>query len=191
MATVILRRAIAILSRLLRPVLRLYSWWLPLNLGRLGEVVILADAMALMVTVVVPAVLTPFVIWMVFTELYLPLLVLAGLWCPFVLNAVVWIWRGEVRVVHLFVIVPYWVQRVPSDATFEPFQAWEDPAPEGVAFDARFSGGHLLHLGTSTSADGLYECISEILERAGWRRSTLRMERTPLHTAHETRPRRR
>jgi hypothetical protein len=173
------RQVGAILSRVFLPVRRLYSWWLPLNLGRLGEVVFLADSTALMATVVVPAVLTPFVLWMFFAELYLPLLVLAALWCPFVLNAAVWIGRGEVRVVRLFVIVPYWVQRVPGDATFEPYQAWEDPEPEGVAFDAKVYRGDPLHLGTATSAEGLYECISGILERAGWRRLTLGMERMP------------
>jgi hypothetical protein len=163
-----LRSFLAGVGRILRPAVRLFSWWLPLRLGRFGEAVLLPDPMAILGAVVVLAWLSASVAPLSFFWLYLPLLGPALLVSPFALTAVLWVSRKEVRVVRFFVVIPYWVHRVPHQAEFAEFWALEDPAPSGVAFTSRSRTGYELHLGTTPSAAGLYHHIAAVLERAGW-----------------------
>ena len=159
------------MGRLLRPAARLYTWWRAVSLGRHGEVVVLPDALAIFICFCASAFLIPFRIGLYFA-LLLPALALA----PFILTTVVWVSRVEVLVVRFFLVFPYWMHRVPEHATFELDQAWENRAPSGVAFES-VAPRRRLHLGTTKSAQALYRHISVLLERAGWRRSPLRISR--------------
>jgi len=163
-----LRPFFASLGRIVRPVVRLFTWWLPIKLGRFGEAVVLPDSMAILGAVVLLAWLSAIVAPLSFFWLYLPLLGPALLVSPFVLTSVLWVSREEVRVVRFFFVIPYWVHRVPHDAEFAEYWAWEDPAPSGVAFTSRSRTGYELHLGTTTSAAPLYKHIAAVLEQAGW-----------------------
>jgi hypothetical protein len=160
------KQALVDLRPFFRPVARMYSWWCPFRLGRLGEAVLLPDPMAILGAVVVLAWLSAIVSPLSFFWLYLPLLGPALVVSPFVLTAVLWVSREEVRLIRFFFVIPYWVHRVPDDAQFGEFWALEDPAPSGVAFTSRSSIGYELHLGTSTSALRLCRHISDLLERA-------------------------
>jgi hypothetical protein len=152
-----------------RPVARLFSWWHPLRLGRFGEAVLPPDPMAALGAVVLLAWLSAIVAPLSFFWLYLPLLGPALLVSPFVMTAVLWASREEVRLVRFFVVIPYWVHRVPHDAEFAEFWALEDPAPSGLAFTSRSRIGYELLLGTTMSAARLHRHISDVLERTGWK----------------------
>jgi hypothetical protein len=108
-----------------------------------------------------------------------PVLVPAVLASPFVLTAVLWVSREEVRLVRFFVVIPYWFHRVPHDAELElPMDdgalaftsrsriRWDDRL---FAFITRSHGRYELQVGTFTSAVGLCRHISDILERTGWK----------------------
>jgi hypothetical protein len=87
------KQALANLAPIARPVLRLFSWWLPLRLGRLGEAVLLPDPMAILGAVILLAWLSAIVAPLSFFWLYIPLLGPALLVCPFVLTAGLWVSR--------------------------------------------------------------------------------------------------
>jgi hypothetical protein len=104
---------------------------------------------------------------------------------PFMFLAVLGVNGNDVKVVRLFALVPYWVHRVPSKAKFELYEAWEDPAPTGVAFEASAYGADPLHLGTSLSAAPLFAYVGELLGRAGWKRTAFGYE-SPAAAANAT-----
>ncbi|WP_210283262.1 hypothetical protein [Massilia sp. Dwa41.01b] len=85
---------------------------------------------------------------------------------PFFLLTVLLIRGEQVRVLRMFAVLPYWIHSIPVEAQFELYEAWEDPAPTGVAFGSLATD--FLHLGTAASADPLYRHVSGLLERAGW-----------------------
>jgi hypothetical protein len=177
------------LGRILRPVLSQFSWWRPFRLGRFGEAVLLPDSIAIFNVVLLPLVLAScFLILVcasllagqpfpVFWRYLLLLLVPTVLASPFVLTAVLWVSREEVRLVRFFIVIPYWAHRVPHDAEFA------GPIDDGpLAFTSRSRiplvdrlyfclsrSPYELQLGTTTSAVGLYHHISKALERTGWK----------------------
>ncbi len=180
------------LGRILRPVLSQFSWWRPFRLGRFGEAVLLPDSTAIFVVCLVSLlVASPIMASLPISMLvgqqrasffwfYLvPLLVPAVLASPFVLTAVLWVSGEEVRLVRFFLVIPYWVHRVPHDAEFAL------PIDDGplaftsrsriplddrlFAFISRSRGPYELQLGTTTSAVRLYHHISKALERTGWK----------------------
>lgn len=178
------------LGRILRPVLDQFSWWRPFRLGRFSEAVLLPDSVAIFVVCLVsllvasPIMATLCISMLVgqqpgsfFWSYLLPLLVPAVLASPFVLTAVLWISREEVRLVRFFVVIPYWFHRMPHDAELEL-----DDGPLAFtsrsrirlddrlfAFITRSYGRYELQLGTSTSALRLYRHISDALEGTGWK----------------------
>jgi hypothetical protein len=118
---------------------------------------------------------------------HLPVFWSALVLLPGMLTNLVVIRGPEVSVVRIVGCVPYWRHRVPGDARFDLFEAWEDPAPTGVAFEARSYGADPLHLGTGTSARALYEHIGTALSSAGWKRGSLGYERPGAVRADVTR----
>jgi hypothetical protein len=180
------------LFRILRPVLDQFSWWRPFRLGRFGEAVLLPDSMAVLLVclvslLVASSIMASLCISMLVGQqpvsflwsYLLPLLVPAVLASPFLLTAVLWVSREEVRFVRFFVVIPYWFHRMPHDAELE--LTMDDGAlvftsPSRIrlddrlfAFIARSHGRYELQLGTSTSALRLYRHISDALERTGWK----------------------
>jgi hypothetical protein len=166
------------LTPFVRPVLPLFSWWRPFRLGRFGEAVLLPDSMAIFAVVMTWVVGASGVMALVWLSvilasqplpllwLYLALLALglpAMLVSPFLLTAVLWVSREDVRLVRFFAVIPYWVHRVPHDAEF----TWDLDYPVGFTSRSRFA--YDLQLGTPTSARSLYHHVSEVLERAGWK----------------------
>lgn len=165
------------LRPLVRPVLPLFSWWRPFRLGRFGEAVLLPDSMAIFVVVMTWVVAASGVmasVWLsilvgqpsLFPWLYLALVGLglpAMLVSPFLVMAVLWVSREDVRLVRFFAVIPYWVHRVPHDAEF----TWDLDYPVGFTSRSRFA--YDLQLGTPTSARSLYHHVSEVLGRAGWK----------------------
>lgn len=178
--------------RILRPVLDQFSWWRPFRLGRFGEAVLLPDSMAVFFVcfaslLVASPVMASLCISMLVGRqpvsivwfYVVPVLVPAVLASPFVLTAVLWVSREEVRLVRFFVVIPYWFHRVPHDAELElPMDdgalaftsrsriRWDDRL---FAFITRSHGRYELQVGTFTSAVGLCRHISDILERTGWK----------------------
>jgi hypothetical protein len=177
-ASVDLRPFFADLGGILRPVLRPFSSWRPFSLGRFGEAVLLPDSMAIFGVCLASLVMTSIVMTSVSIStlmgqqpvtssfLYLPLGALAVLASPFVLTAVLWVSREEVRLIRFFVVIPYWVHRVPHDAEL-PLWGFED----GIAFKSPSRALYELQLGTPTSALRLSHHIAAVLEKAGWQHS--------------------
>jgi hypothetical protein len=173
-----LRPFFAAIGRILRPVLRPFSSWRPFSLGRFGEAVLLPDSTAIFFLGLVSLAMTSIVMTsasisifvgqqpVTSSFLYLPLGVLAVLASPFVLTAVLWVSGEEVRLVRFFVVIPYWVHRVPHDAEL-PLWGFED----GMAFTSRSRALYELQLGTPTSALHLSHHIAAVLEKAGWQHS--------------------
>jgi hypothetical protein len=154
-----LRAVFLALAWIFRPFVRLFAWWLTVNLGRGGRAVLLPDSMAIFFAFLIYGMALPyFNLWR-----YVPWAVAALLVSPFALSCAVWALDREVRVVRLFLGVPYWIHRVPRDAVLELFEAWEDPSPSGIAFESK---GYRdpLHLGTSRSAGALYEQVGSMLD---------------------------
>jgi hypothetical protein len=87
---------------------------------------------------------------------------------PFTLLSLVRIRNGEVLELKLFLFIPYWLTRVPPGSEFDLYEAWEDPAPTGVAFTFNKPNDKYLHLGTSGNATALLHTIGEILIEQGW-----------------------
>jgi hypothetical protein len=162
------KQALVDLRPIFRPVARLFSWWLPLRLGRFGEAVILPDSTGIFGAFVVSAWLSA-IVGGPFFYFWLFLLGPAVLVSPFVLTAVLWVSRGKVYLVRVFVVIPYWVHRVPHEA--ELTWPWEE-----VGFTSPSRPGYDLALGTATSAAGLYHHISAVLER-GSKRGEARLRR--------------
>lgn len=164
------------LGRILRPVLDQFSWWRPFSLGRFGEAVILPDSMAVFAVALaslVMATMEPLCLSVLVGQpvpsfwLYLlPLLLPAVLVSPFGLTAVLWVSREDVRLIRFFVVIPYWVHRVPHDAEL-PLWGFED----GMAFESPSRPLYELQLGTPTSALHLSHHIAAVLEKAGWQHS--------------------
>ena len=173
-----LRPFFAGLGRILRPVLRPFSSWRPFGLGRFGDAVLLPNSMAIFVVCLASLAMTSIVMTsasisvlvgqqpVTSSFLYLPLRALAVLASPFVLTAVLWVTREEVRLVRFFVVIPYWVHRVPHDAELALW-GFED----GMAIRSRSRRFYELQLGTPTSALQLSHHIVGVLERAGWQHS--------------------
>jgi len=97
---------------------------------------------------------------------------------PAVLLNLVLVSEKSVLVLRLAAFMPYWWHRIPAGARFELYEAWEDPAPTGVAFDYRSDRTDPLHLGTSRSAESLYAHLGGLLENAGWMQNSLGYERS-------------
>lgn len=91
---------------------------------------------------------------------------------PICLLNLVQIKNSEVRVFRLIFFIPYWIHRVPRNARFDLYEAFEDSAPTGVAFEASSYGADPLHLGTARSAEPLYAHLGKLLRDAGWEKAT-------------------
>lgn len=103
--------------------------------------------------------------------LFVPMLLAS----PFLLLAAIAIRGSEVKIIRLIGPFPYWIHRIPRQAKFDFYEAWEDPAPTGVGFGVDPSDP--IHLGTAASADALYQHVSEVLERGGWRQTAFGWEK--------------
>lgn len=154
-----------------QPVLRLFGWWLPLNYGPFRNGVLLPDSMAIAVVFFVGMLVAPYGGWGGFT-----IYALAVMASPFFLLNFVQVNNSEARVIRLFGILPYWFHRVPIDAKFDLYEAFEDPAPTGVAFEASSSSAYELHLGTARNAAALFAYVGSLLSSAGWKRTSLGYE---------------
>jgi len=164
-----LRAFLLQLGRGLRPLISLFCWWWPFGY-RKNAIVLLPDSTAIFMVAFGGLSLLPYLSWNFFWLYCLTLLV-----SPFVFLAALLIQESEVKVVRLFGPMPYWIHKIPAEAKFDLYEAWEDPAPSGVSFGS--SAANTLHLGTTASAEPLYRYIGEILEKAGWTKTVLGWQR--------------
>jgi hypothetical protein len=146
----------------LRPLVRAYCWWFPVPIGKRGHAVVLPDSMAIFMVCVAIGLLAPFA-WEQW-RFALAFLSLA----PAIFTEVVWITPGQVRVIRLFALLPYWVHEIPEDARFDLYESFDDVAPTGVAFESAAYGADPLHLGTAATALPLYHHLSLLLKESGW-----------------------
>lgn len=151
---------------LFRPILIWFGWCLTVRLSSMRAVVLMPDGMAAFFVLFFGLYL-PFIA-VKFLYAYLAAIVAASL---LFMNAV-WVGDKDIYVFRMVAFIPYWRHRIPSDAWFDLYEAWEDVAPTGVAFDAGSYGGEPLHLGTSRSAEKLFEQVGALLEAEGWQRGT-------------------
>ncbi len=151
-----------------RPLMRLFCWWTPLSVGPLRNAALLPDSMAIFLSIGGGVWVLPYFGW-VYASVYC----VAVLLSPVALLNLVLVRESEVFVFRLVAFVPYWRHRIPADAKFDLYEAWEDPAPTGVAFEAKSYGADPLHLGTSRSAEALFSYLGGLLENAGWKRGVL------------------
>jgi hypothetical protein len=158
------------IGRLFAPVLRLYGWCVPFRFGPIRNAVLLPDSMAVLMAMV-----SGICIWPIFGLAFPQSLLVALVLIPGVLLMLVRVKDGEVSVLRLVGFIPYWRHRIPGEAKFSLYEAWEDPAPTGVAFEAR-SYRTPLHLGTTRSARTLFERVGNLLATAGWKKATLGYE---------------
>jgi hypothetical protein len=174
----IIRAVLLALALPFRPVIKLYCWWMPLNLGNRRKAVILPDSMAIFMVFLTATFVAPYA----FSAQVLSVKVAMGgtlialFALPLLLTNVILVAADGVKVVRVFGVVPYWVHRVPADATFDLYESFDDVAPTGVAFEAAAYGGDPLHLGTATSAVSLYEHVAYHLQQAGWQRAAFGMQ---------------
>jgi hypothetical protein len=95
-------------------------------------------------------------------------LLLALLMSPFILSARLCICKGRVSAWRCLLFIPYWKIRLPKPARFDLYEAYEDPAPSGVAFDAGDEAYRYVHFGSANSAHALYAAIKAALLAQGW-----------------------
>lgn len=162
-----LRRLLLGIAAICRPLRYLADWWLPIRSGPLRNSVVIPDSMAIFFVAIGGIWLPPYVgiSWS-----YVTLYLVALLFSPAVLLTLVRVGGNGVCVYRLVAFIPYWWHQIPHDAKFDLYQAWEDPAPTGVAFEARSYGADPLHLGTSGSAESLFAYLGSLLVAAGWRK---------------------
>lgn len=156
--------------RWLRPIGSLFCWWHSFQY-RQTSAVLLPDGMAIFMTALAGMWLIPYLGW-TFAWLYIPMLLVS----PFVFLAVILIQGPEVVIVRFFGPIPYWIHKVPAEAKFDLFEAWEDPAPTGVGFG--IDPYNPIHLGTTPSAEPLFRHVGKILGKSGWRKTAFGWERS-------------
>jgi hypothetical protein len=157
-----------------RPLVLLFCWWMPLKLARIHNAVLLPDSMAVLFVVVGGISLVPF---FGLKLSYIPACIVVFLFSPLVLLNLVHVRGPEVFVYRLIAFLPYWRHRIPVDAKFDFFEAWEDPAPTGVAFEADSYKNDPLHLGTAESAEPLFLYLGGLLESQGWQKESFSYKR--------------
>lgn len=168
-----------LLGLIFRPLMIPFRWWFSHNFASGAVVFVLPDSMAIfMVFYGIGFIGLPF--WRVDIGLILAFVFLS----PAVLLNFLHVKDGRVLFVRTFLCIPYWVVRIPAGSHFEQFEAWEDPAPSGVAFEY---GTTTIHLGTAHTAAALDRAIGAALGGQGWRRESLGLTMGP--DATQARPR--
>jgi hypothetical protein len=154
-----------------------FCWWMPLNVGPIRNAVLLPDSMVIFMGAAIVAMFVPYLVW---ANIWIYSVVV--LLSPGFLLTLVLVRERDVFVFRLIAFIPYWRHRIPADAIFSLYEAWEDPAPSGVAFEAESYGANPLHLGTSRSARPLFSYIGSLLESAGWKSGPFRYEQPSSST---------
>lgn len=148
---------------LLRP---LFCWWVPIRFGSIGHAVLMPDSLVIWMVFFAGVWLLPYLGWK-FIPAFCAILIVA----PGVSLTLVWVSDSRVLVVRLVACIPYRWNRIPDNATFDLYEAWEDPAPTGVAFE--YKSAKTVHFGTVRSAESLYAHVGGLLESVGWKQTSL------------------
>lgn len=152
----------------LRPVTWPYGLWWQFRRRDGTTFFVMPDTFALLLVMVATGTFFPPLLWRYMWAV--PAVVFIA---PFMMLSVLRIRRGEVTHFKTFLLVPYWRSRVPAGSQFDLYDAWEDPAPSGVAFTLPPCAGEYLHLGTPGNAQALYQAVFEALKTQGWRNGPL------------------
>lgn len=155
--------------------MRIFSWWCSFTF-RGSRYFLLPDSTGRDFVVVALATLVPyFIFW---PGRLNPLWFLALL-IPFSMLGILRVSSDRVQWIKLFLFLPYYSHKLPSDAKFSLFQAWEDKNASGVAFDSKTYGASPLHLGNSSNAAALFSVIKDALLVAGWKQVGSEIRRSP------------
>lgn len=155
--------------RVFEPIVRWFSWWKSWRSKRLGVVVVVPDNFAWLFLMLAPLIGFPA---MLASRYYLFLLPALPLY-PILFTAVLSINADRVRWFKCFLFIPYWTRKIPADAKFSLYEAWEDPAPSGVAFESNSrrtfgDSSYCVHFGATQSASDLYSFVGSALKQVGW-----------------------
>jgi hypothetical protein len=165
----ILIEASAAVRYAFEPIARWFSWWRGWKSNRFGVVVVAPDNFAWLFVLMAPLPVWPAIM---LSKYYLFLLLALPLY-PVLFTSAVVIGSVHVRWFKCFFFIPYWTRKMPADAKFSLFEAWEDPAPSSVAFESdsrrTFGDPHFcIHFGSARSAGSLYSFIGSALKQVGW-----------------------
>ncbi|HEY8102344.1 MAG TPA: hypothetical protein VIF82_16520 [Burkholderiaceae bacterium] len=150
------------LGRIFRPITILFGWWRQFNVAG-ATYFVMPDSMAIFMVLLAPVTIFP---WIYLQSIQVT--IFAILISPFALLSVTKIKNDGVVHIRFLFFVPYWFTRIPRGSRFELYEAWEDPAPSGVAFELPHKSGEYLYLGTATTAVNLAAAMSTALISHGW-----------------------
>lgn len=152
-----------ILRKLFAPLIACFNWWYGKKQGNNSCLVLVPDSMNIFFVFLASTYLLPYTSMKTITFCSLALL-----FSPFILTGLLWVSAEKIFFLRLCCGIPYWCNWVERGQIFTLYEAWEDPAPSGVAFEDPNSDREPLHIGGVQSALPIYHFVGQTLAQMGW-----------------------